>query len=116
MEIKNSDTDLLKIELKKNLKEIFDLQEQRVHLSNEFETRFKEYLLDAPHFDLNKLKDLCKEISERMNSISKQVLEIKLKFSPQVYNSNVLFKLVERLQNHEQIKFKLVFNCLFAFF
>lgn len=99
---------MLNEELKKNLKEIFSLQERRVHLSNEFETQFKEYLLDAPNFNLNKLKLICGQTSDQMNLISKRILEIKSDFSEQVFNAPGLFKLVERLQQNEQIKFKLV--------
>jgi hypothetical protein len=99
---------LLKLELNKQLKEIFDLQEERVHVSNKFETSFREYLLDAPNFDLKKLQLICKTISEEMNVISSKIISIKNCFSPQVYNIKRLYELVELLQTHEENKFKLV--------
>jgi len=99
---------LLKLELNKQLKEIFELQEERVHVSNKFETSFREYLLDAPNFDLKKLQLICKTISEEMNVISSKIISIKNCFSPQVYNIKRLYELVELLQTHEETKFKLV--------
>ena len=99
---------MLKTELNKQLKEIFDLQEERVHISNTFETMFREYLLDAPKFDLKKLKLICKSISDEMNIISAKMIAIKNTFSNQVFNIKRLYDLVEKLQTCEETKFKLV--------
>ena len=108
---------MLKQEINKQIKEIFDLQEQRVYLSNEFETSFKEYLLDAPNFDMNKLKQLCKDTSDKMNSISQKIIIIKNNFSSQVYDVKILYDLVEYLQSNEQTKFQLVKKTFeFSFF
>ena len=97
---------LLKQEINKQIKEIFDLQEKRVYLLNEFDIKFKEYLLDAPKFQLDKLKLLCKTITDEMNLISSQILTIKSNFSNQVFDLKNLFNLVEKLQSNEQIKFQ----------
>ena len=107
---------MLKQELNKQLKEIFELQEERVHVSNKFETNFREYLLDAPNFDLKKLQLICKSISDEMNGISAKIILIKNHFSPHVYNVKRLYDLVEALQAHEETKFKLVKLCCFYLF
>lgn len=100
--------ELLKEEVKKNLREVFDLQEQRVHIWNEFDLRFKEYTLDAPNFELRKLQLICKEIGEQLNSVSAQIIQIRERFSSDVYNVRSVHDLVERLQSNEQMKFQLV--------
>lgn len=99
---------LFKEEVKKNLKEVFDLQEQRVHIWNEFDLRFKEYTLDAPNFELRKLQLICKEIGEQLNAVSAQIIQIREKFSNDVYNVRSVHDLLERLQSNEQMKFQLV--------
>lgn len=107
---------LLKSELRTHLKKLFDLQEERVHVWCDFDTRFKEYCLSAPQFDLKKLQLICKQISEKMNSISSRILEIKNMFSPEVYNIRSVYELVERLQTNEQLKFQTVLENLKKFF
>ncbi len=109
-EIKNSPTDnnLFKEELKNNIKQVFELQEQRVYVWNEFDIRFKEYTLDAPNFRLRRLQLICKETSDQLNSISKQIIAIRDSFSSEVYNVKRLYNLVADLQESEQVKFKLV--------
>ena len=94
--------------MSKQLKEIFELQEERVHISNKFETSFREYLLDAPNFDLKKLQLICKTISDEMNVISAKIISIKNNFSNRVFNIKRLYDLVESLQLNEEAKFKLV--------
>jgi hypothetical protein len=100
--------DLFKGEVKQNLREVFELQTQRVHIWNEFDLRFKEYTLDAPSFELKKLQLICKEIGEQLNSVSMQIIRIKEKFSSDVYNVKSLYELLEQLQSNEQMKFQLV--------
>ena len=97
---------LFKQEINQQIKEIFELQEKRVHTLNEFDIKYKEYLLDAPKFQLDKLKLLCKTTSDEMNLISSQILKIKSNFSSQVFDMKNLFNLVEKLQSNEQIKFQ----------
>ncbi|CAF0930855.1 unnamed protein product [Brachionus calyciflorus] len=97
---------LLNEAIHKDIKRIFELHEKRVFVYNEFEIRFKEYLLDAPSFNSDKLQSICKEIGDQMNIISQEILGIKSNFSPQVYNQKKLFNLVEKIQDLEQNKFK----------
>lgn len=99
---------LLKTELKNQLKQLFELQEERVLIWSEFDVKFKEYCLSAPQFDLNKLKLICKEISEKMNSISIRVVKIKNMFSSEVFNLENIYQLIARLQATEKIKLKTV--------
>lgn len=113
---KFGDSSLFKAEQSKLIKEIFELQEQRVHIWNEFDLKFKEYTLDAPNFRLKRLQLICKEISDQLNSISTQMIAIREKFSKEVFNVHRLHELVERLQEHEQIKFQLVILKNFPFF
>jgi hypothetical protein len=108
---------LLKTELKNQLKQLFELQEERVLIWSEFDVKFKEYCLSAPQFDLNKLKLICKEISEKMNSISIRIVKIKNMFSSEVFNLENIYQLIDRLQATEQIKFKtVVFYLIINFF
>jgi hypothetical protein len=107
---------LLKTELKNQLKQLFELQEERVLIWSEFDVKFKEYCLSAPQFDLNKLKLICKEISEKMNSISIRIVKIKNMFSSEVFNLENIYQLIDRLQATEQIKLKTVVFYLINFF
>jgi hypothetical protein len=75
-------------------------------LANEFETKFKEYLLDAPNFDLNKLQLMCKDVSNEMNIISKNILTIKN--DELMKDDKNIIGLIERLQSGEESKLKLV--------
>ncbi len=84
------------------------MQEERVHVWNDFDTSFKEYLLDAPNFNLKNLQVLCKRISETLNAISIKILAIKNNFSENVYNRKNIYDLIENLQANERIKFELV--------
>lgn len=95
---------------REQLKRLFALQEQRVHALGEFDIKFREYLLDAPEFDINKLKLMCKETSDEMNEISSAVLAIRQMFSSECFNSPLVYSLIDRLQTYEQTKFKLVIN------
>jgi hypothetical protein len=97
------------------LKQVLTLQEQRVLLLAEFEIKFKEYLLDAPNFNHEKLKALCKRVSEDMNEVSSRILAVKRTFSTECFNLPVLYGLIERLQSLEQHKFKLVQLFIFRF-
>merc|ERR1739836_131708 len=54
-----------------------------------------------------KLQLICKEISDQLNLVSKEILAIKQIFSNEVYNVQSLYKLVESLQSNESIKFQL---------
>jgi hypothetical protein len=99
---------LLKTEVSNQLKQLFAFQEQRVLLLNEFEIKFKEYLLDAPDFKHAKLAAICKQVSEDMNDVLMRILAIKKTFSPECFNMSGLYGLIEQLQTHEQNKFKLV--------
>ncbi len=99
---------MLKAEINSQLKQLFSLQEQRVLLLNEFEVKFKEYLLDAPDFKHAKLAAICKQVSDDMNDVSMKILSIKRTFGPECFNLVNLFGLVEQLQSFEQNKFKLV--------
>lgn len=95
-------------EIRQELKQVFNFQEDRVRIYDDFDIKFKEYLLDAPDFNLTILETICKETADRMNSISQRIIEIKLKFSPQVYDVPLLFELVKKLQSLEKEKFKTV--------
>ena len=95
-------------DFKESIKSIFDFQEQRVHVWNEFDLLFKEYTLDAPYFDLKKLQLICKDIGDELNSISSKIILIKEAFSQNRAITKDLHKLIEKLQENEQIKFKLV--------
>ena len=106
---------LLKDELRKQVQQILKLQEERVHVWNEFDVKFKEYILDAPHFELKKLQSICRLISEQLNLISMQIIAIKNQFSNDVFDVKNLYDLVEKLQSNEQIKFQLV-KFFFFFF
>lgn len=97
---------LLTDEIRKHLKQVFNLQEKRVRIYDDFDVRFKEYLLDAPDFNSARLESICRETAEEMNSISREIILIKSNFSPQVYNMPIVFNLVEKLQHFEQQKFK----------
>lgn len=99
---------LLTGEIRKDLIQVFYLQEKRVRVYDDFDVKFKEFLLDAPDFNPTKLELICKETGNEMNCISREIIQIKLNFSPQVYNVPFLFNLVERLQDLEQLKFKTV--------
>ena len=99
---------LLKNEQKNLLTKVFELQEERVHIWCDFDTRFKEYCLSAPEFDLKKLQLICKQISDKLNSVSSRILEIKNMFSSEVFNLKSIYDLIERLQANEQIKFETV--------
>ena len=103
---------LLKTELKNQLAQTFELQQERVLVWSEFDVRFKEYCLGAPQFDLNKLKLICKEISDKMNSISIRIIKIKNMFSSEVFDVKNVYQLIDRLQTSEQIKFQTVY-CFF---
>ena len=104
---------ILKEDLNKFLQQIFQLQEERVLYWNEFELQFKEYLLDAPNFDLEKLKLICKGIGNKMNDISSKILSIKSNFSNQEHGIKKINDLIEKLQTNEQMKFQLVILILF---
>lgn len=93
---------------KDSIKSIFDLQEKRVHVWNEFDLKFKEYTLDAPDFELKKLQLICKEISDQLNAISTEIIALKETFSQDHSITKAIFKLVEKLQENEQVKFQLV--------
>ena len=99
---------LLKDELCKQVQQILKLQEERVHVWSDFDVKFKEYTLDAPHFELCKLQSICRLISEHLNLISMQIIAIKNQFSNDVFDVKNLYDLVEKLQANEQIKFQLV--------
>lgn len=99
---------LLTDEISKELKQVFSLQEDRVRIYDDFDIKFKEYLLDAPDFNSTKLEVICKETADKMNSISQGIIKIKLKFSFQVYDVPDLFHLVDKLQGLEEEKFKIV--------
>lgn len=100
---------LLKAELRNHVAKIFTLQEERVHVWSEFDIKFKEYCLTAPQFDLKKLQLICKQISDKMNSISTRVIEIKNMFSSDVFDAKQVYALVDRLQLNEQFKFQTVY-------
>lgn len=100
---------LLKAELRNHVAKIFALQEERVHVWSEFDIKFKEYCLTAPQFDLKKLQLICKQISDKMNSISTRVIEIKNMFSSDVFDAKQVYALVDRLQLNEQFKFQTVY-------
>lgn len=108
IKISTSEKSLFKTELRQLIKQVFELQEQRVHVWNEFDLKFKEYTLDAPNFRLKRLQLICKEISDQLNSISMQIIDIREKFSSEVFNVKKLYNLVADLQASEQIKFQLV--------
>ncbi len=108
IKISTSEKSLFKAELRQLIKQVFELQEQRVHVWNEFDLKFKEYTLDAPNFRLKRLQLICKEISDQLNSISMQIIDIREKFSSEVFNVKKLYNLVADLQASEQIKFQLV--------
>jgi hypothetical protein len=99
---------LLKVEINKQLKELFSLQQKRVLISNEFEIGFKEYLLDAPNFNFNKLQTLCQQITNQMNAVSADVIKIRNLFSMDMFAIDRIYKLIEMLQDREQLKLKLV--------
>lgn len=98
----------LDAQVKANIRAILDAQEDRVRLLHAFDTQFKTYLLDAPEFDFNALKTLCKSTSDRMNEISTRILAIRNQFAPDCFDLTRLYSLVDRLQDGEQKKFKLV--------
>lgn len=98
----------LRVEIKENIRQVFNAQEDRVRLLNEFDAQFKTYLLDAPEFDLNSLKLLCKTTSEQMNEISMRILAIRNQFGAECFDLKSLYTLVDRLQDGEGRKFKLV--------
>lgn len=104
---------LLKEEIGKSLRDVFYLQEERVHLLNDFDLKFKTYLLDAPKFNLETLKSLCQTTSERMNDISRKILNVRDKFSSECFNVKCLYDLIDKLQEGEQKKFKLVWTQFF---
>ncbi len=99
---------LLKSELRSQITNLFQLQEERVHVWSEFDVKFKEYCLTAPQFDLKKLQLICKQISDKMNAISLQVITIKNIFSGDVLDVKRVYGLVERLQLNEKTKFETV--------
>ncbi len=99
---------LLKSELRSQITNLFQLQEERVHVWSEFDVKFKEYCLTAPQFDLKKLQLICKQISDKMNAISLQVITIKNIFSGDVLDVKRVYGLVERLQLNEKAKFETV--------
>ena len=102
---------LLKSELQAQIIRIFQLQEDRVHVWSEFDVKFKAYCLTAPQFDLKKLQLICKQISDKMNAISLQVIAVKTIFSSEVLDAKRAYELVERLQLNEKAKFETV--CFF---
>ena len=90
---------------------LFDLQEQRVFIFNEFDIKFKEYLLDAPKFNHEKLKLICKTISDQLNGVNVKILELKKRAEAdqnEIKECRVIAKQIERLQSNEELKFKLV--------
>lgn len=99
---------LLRAQIQASLKQVFDAQEDRVRLLNDFDQQFKIYLLDAPEFNLETLKTLCKTTSERMNEISARIIRVRDEFSPDCFGVQRIYELVNRLQENEQAKFKLV--------
>jgi hypothetical protein len=101
---------LLKNEINQQLRDLFALQEERVFLLSDFETKFKEYLLDAPDFKFETLKHICKSVSDSMNDLSARILKIRQNFGADCFNVLKLFNLVNRLQEYEQEKFRLVAN------
>lgn len=103
----------LEAQVKANIREVLDAQEDRVRLLHAFDTQFKTYLLDAPEFDFNALKTLCKSTSDRMNEISTRILAIRNQFAPDCFDLTRLYSLVDRLQDGEQRKFKLVLASFF---
>ena len=95
------------------INKLFSLQEERVIVYKEFLRSFKEYLSEIrldhnvnndENINFIQFRFICKLISEKFNIISNQILEIKNKLS----NDSNLFKLVEKLQQFEEKKFKLV--------
>ena len=95
------------------IRRLFELQQQRVLTFNEFEIKFKEYLLDAPKFQLERLKLICKQIGDAFNEINRQIIEQVLNYLKETTaaaaNDNAsLIKLVESIQENEEVKFKLV--------
>ena len=112
-ENRQPDSYLLKNEINQQLKHLLMLQEQRVLVLNEFELKFKEYLLDAPDFNFTILKTICKSASHELNSISTRIIEIKKYFDEDCFNIIAILNLIERLQEHEKNKFQLVFYIIF---
>ena len=107
---KKQEPSLLKKELNEQLRQVFGLQQERVLLLNDFEIKFKEYLLDAPNFDFENLKKICKTTTDEMNRVSAEILAIKRNFSSDCFNIATLYNLVDRLQDYEATKFKLTLS------
>ena len=112
------------------VKTIFSLQEERVQIYKEFSNLFKEYLNEIKKSDNSGANDgdndlylfedggfvaeninfiqfrfMCKQITEKFNKISAQILDIKKLLA----DNRALFKLIEKLQEYEENKFKLVY-------
>lgn len=113
-ENETSTKSLLKLELTRQIKAIFALQEERVLIGNDFDVQFKEYLLEAPNFELNKLQLICKAVSERMNKVTQSIMDIKVQFSDEMFAAHALHKLVEQLQTLEATKFKATLELFIA--
>jgi hypothetical protein len=98
------------------MKTLFLLQEERVLVYKEFSSYFKEYLIDinikkensatvSENLNFIQFRFICKQISEKFNKISLQILEIKKNLSD---NRKNLINLIQKLQDYEENKFKLV--------
>lgn len=104
---------------------IFSLQEERVLIYKEFSNSFKDYvndirknddsasasnLVSSENVNFIQFRFICKQITEKFNKISSQIIKIK----ELLVDHKELLKLVEKLQEYEENKFKLVKN-LFLF-
>ena len=91
---------------------LFSLQEERVFIYNEFDIKFKEYLLDAPKFNHERLKLICKSVSEQLNEVNAKILKLKDRATAVagggVKECRLIVKQIEKLQANEETKFKLV--------
>lgn len=97
--------------LRELVSSLFALQEERVFIYNEFDIKFKEYLLDAPKFNHVRLKLICKTISDQLNEVNAKILKLKERAAAgqaEVKECRLVAKQIEKLQANEEAKFKLV--------
>lgn len=92
-----------------SIKNLFNLQNERALVYEKFKNDFKNFLTNKSEEENEQsfgedVKIACKQFCDKLNEISLKIIEIKNKYDTRT----VVFKLIDSLQTHEQLKFQLV--------
>lgn len=89
------------------LKRFYLLQEERIQTYKLFEEGFQGYLKGKPNYNFPLYRQLVHEITETFRKISKDIISMKEEFA-KTYNLNLIAECLDKIQEHEKQKLKLV--------